>query len=114
VSNEAIYVTSRFCRADSCVEAAVLPDGAVAVRDSKDRNKPPHIFTPEEWTAFIAGVKDGDFDFPDCHRGSQNVWARLLEEIISSWRLLLRAIVLVLACTPAAVAVALVILSLHK
>jgi hypothetical protein len=63
VLNEVIYGTSRHCPQGNCVEAAALPDGAVAVRDSKDRNKPPHIFTAEEWAAFIAGVKDGDFDF---------------------------------------------------
>lgn len=63
--NELIYITSRYCPSGSCVEAAVLPNGAVAVRDSKDRNKPPHIFTAEEWAAFIAGAKDGDFDFLD-------------------------------------------------
>jgi hypothetical protein len=71
VPNEVIYATSRHCPSGNCVEAAALPDGAVAVRDSKDRNKPPHIFTPEEWAAFIAGVKDGDFDFHDGHRASQ-------------------------------------------
>jgi hypothetical protein len=65
VSNEFVYATSRYCGGGTCVEAAPLPDGAVALRDSKDRNKPPHIFTTEEWTAFIAGVKDGDFDFFD-------------------------------------------------
>jgi len=48
----------------ACVEVAFLPDGDVAVRDSKDRTKAPHIYTSTEWQAFIAGVKAGEFDQP--------------------------------------------------
>ncbi len=44
-----------------CVEVAELTDG-VAVRDSKDPNGPVLVFTPAEWTAFIKGAKDGEFD----------------------------------------------------
>lgn len=69
--NEVVYQTSRYCPNANCVEAAVLPDGTVALRDSKDRNKPPHIFTAEEWEAFVAGVKDGDFDFCYPQQASQ-------------------------------------------
>lgn len=48
----------------NCVEVARnLPD-IVAVRDSKDRSGPALIFTPDEWTVFLAGVKDGEFDLP--------------------------------------------------
>lgn len=35
---------------------------SVAVRDSKDPAGPVLTFTPAEWTAFIAGAKDGEFD----------------------------------------------------
>lgn len=46
-----------------CVEVADLPDGGRAVRDTKDRGTGPVLlFTPTEWQAFIAGVKDGEFD----------------------------------------------------
>lgn len=45
----------------NCVEVVILKD-AVAVRDSKDPTGPALIFTPEEWTAFIGGVRDGEFD----------------------------------------------------
>jgi uncharacterized protein DUF397 len=34
----------------------------MAVRDSKDRTGPILIFGVSGWAAFIAGVKDGDFD----------------------------------------------------
>lgn len=46
---------------DNCVEVAFV-DGAVAVRDSKDRQGPALIYTREEWDAFLGGVKDGEFD----------------------------------------------------
>jgi hypothetical protein len=37
----------------------------VALRDSKDISKQAHVFDKQEWAAFIAGVKAGDFDPPD-------------------------------------------------
>jgi hypothetical protein len=46
----------------SCVEVAELPDGAVAIRNSRHRGGPALIYTPAEITAFIRGVKDGQFD----------------------------------------------------
>ncbi len=49
---------------NSCVEVAKnLPD-VVGVRDSKDRSGPALAFPPEAWTAFLDGVKDGEFDLP--------------------------------------------------
>ena len=45
----------------TCVEVADLP-GIVAVRDSKDPDGPKLAFTADEWAAFTAGVKDGEFD----------------------------------------------------
>jgi Domain of unknown function (DUF397) len=50
--------------ARGCVETAFLPDGHVAVRDSKDRSGPALVYTPREWDAFIKGAKDGEFDLP--------------------------------------------------
>jgi sirohydrochlorin ferrochelatase len=49
---------------DACVETAFLADGDVAVRDSKNRSGPVLRYTPGEWRAFIAGVKDGEFELP--------------------------------------------------
>lgn len=48
----------------SCVEVAPLGDdaaeqGLVAVRDSKDQGGPALVFTPGQWRAFAAGIKDG-------------------------------------------------------
>jgi hypothetical protein len=45
-----------------CVEVALLPDGGAAVRDTKDRSLPAHRFTAAEWSAFLAGVRAGEFD----------------------------------------------------
>ncbi|HEV2370527.1 MAG TPA: DUF397 domain-containing protein [Streptosporangiaceae bacterium] len=46
----------------SCVEVAELPDGTVAVRNSRHPGGPALVYTPAEVTAFIRGVKDGQFD----------------------------------------------------
>ena len=43
------------------VEVA-LDTAEVAVRDSKDRNGPALVFTAHEWDAFLAGVRNGEFD----------------------------------------------------
>jgi hypothetical protein len=48
----------------ACVEVAHLPGGGVAVRDSKDRSKTPHVYTRREWEAFLTGAKNGEFDVP--------------------------------------------------
>ncbi|WP_338087122.1 DUF397 domain-containing protein [Nonomuraea zeae] len=54
---------STFCNgADACIEVAPLADGNVAVRDSKEQDGPVLVFTPSEWAAFTAGVRDGEFD----------------------------------------------------
>ncbi|WP_261575474.1 DUF397 domain-containing protein [Frankia gtarii] len=45
----------------ACVEVATSPD-AIAVRDSKDPDGPVLVFTPAEWTAFLAGARDGEFN----------------------------------------------------
>ncbi|MCS0638397.1 DUF397 domain-containing protein [Streptomyces sp. LP05-1] len=47
----------------NCVELAALPDGGVAVRNSRDPQGPALIYTRDEITAFVAGARDGDFDF---------------------------------------------------
>jgi hypothetical protein len=58
------YNRSSFCSGGSCVEVAALEDGWISVRDTKDRGKPPHMYTREEWADFVRGVKAGEFYFP--------------------------------------------------
>ncbi|MGH3950707.1 MAG: DUF397 domain-containing protein [Pseudonocardiaceae bacterium] len=47
---------------DNCVEVGVTRDGRVVLRHSKHPELPPHVYTRDEWVAFLAGVKDGEFD----------------------------------------------------
>jgi hypothetical protein len=56
------WIRSRACSSDGCVEVAHLADGSIALRDSKDVRKAAHVFDREEWSAFITGVKSGEFD----------------------------------------------------
>jgi hypothetical protein len=46
----------------NCVEVAVLPDGAVAVRNSRHPSGPALVYTRAEIAAFLAGVRDGEFN----------------------------------------------------
>lgn len=46
-----------------CVEVAANLPYVVAVRDSKDRGSPALAFTRGAWATFLAGVKDGKFNF---------------------------------------------------
>lgn len=50
--------------ANGCVEVAHLPQGGVALRDTKDRGKAPHYSDNDEWAAFLTGAKAGEFDLP--------------------------------------------------
>jgi hypothetical protein len=53
---------SSYSNNGTCVEVAELADGGRLVRDSKDPAGPVLAFTPQEWTAFVLGVKAGEFD----------------------------------------------------
>lgn len=57
----AAWRTSTRSSATNCVEVATL-DGAVAVRDSKDRGGPVLMFTRTPWREFLAATKAGEFD----------------------------------------------------
>ncbi|MFC4010935.1 DUF397 domain-containing protein [Nonomuraea purpurea] len=62
-TKSAAWRKSTFCNgASACVEVAPLADGNVALRDSKEQDGPVLVFTPEEWAAFTAGVREGEFD----------------------------------------------------
>ncbi|MCM4079399.1 MULTISPECIES: DUF397 domain-containing protein [Paractinoplanes] len=53
---------SSFCASGNCVEVAKV-DGQYLLRDSKNPDVPAHAFTGDEWTAFVAGVRAGEFSF---------------------------------------------------
>jgi Domain of unknown function (DUF397) len=46
----------------ACVEVASLPDGGIGVRNSSDSGGLVLRFTPDEWDAFLGGVRNGEFD----------------------------------------------------
>lgn len=57
--SEARWVTSSFCGTGGCVQ--VRRAEQVEVRHS-GADEPPMTFTRDEWRAFVAGVKAGEFD----------------------------------------------------
>ncbi|MFI2027919.1 DUF397 domain-containing protein [Streptomyces buecherae] len=62
---EQVWVKSSYSGGQgNCVEWApsrVVATGAVPVRDSKDPHGPALRFDVSAWSAFVAGVKAGDF-----------------------------------------------------
>jgi hypothetical protein len=50
------------CQNGECAEVAHLPGGRVLVRDSNRPGGPVLRFTPDEWQAFLGGVRSGQFD----------------------------------------------------
>jgi Domain of unknown function (DUF397) len=46
----------------NCVEVAELPDGGIAVRNSRDPQGPALVYTRAEVAAFLTGVRNGEFD----------------------------------------------------
>ncbi|MEU9014334.1 DUF397 domain-containing protein [Streptomyces sp. NPDC048479] len=61
--NSVTWIKSSYSNATgNCVEMAALPDGNVAVRNSRDPQGPTLVYTREEIAAFVAGARAGDFD----------------------------------------------------
>ena len=58
-----IWVKSSLSFANgNCVEVSDLPGGAIGVRNSRDSEGAVLRFTPDEWHAFLGGVRKGEFD----------------------------------------------------
>jgi hypothetical protein len=60
--SEGVYKKSTYSGA-VCVQVALFTDGSVGVKNSRNATL-EHVFTADEWKAFVAGVKDGEFDYP--------------------------------------------------
>lgn len=60
--HEVRFVTSSFCFGGDCVAVAAPADatGTVVVRSTVSGAEV--VFTENEWTAFLAGVRNGEFD----------------------------------------------------
>jgi Domain of unknown function (DUF397) len=54
--------SSRSNPSGNCVELAELPDGQVAVRNSRYPDGPALVYTSAEIAAFLSGVRNGEFD----------------------------------------------------
>lgn len=57
-----VFRRSSYCAAGTCVEVALDSGEEVMVRDGKQAAGATLRFTVDEWEAFIAGVKAGEFD----------------------------------------------------
>ncbi len=58
-----IWRKSRYSNpSGNCVEVAELPNGGIAVRNSRHPSGPVLIYTRAEIAAFVHGAKDGEFD----------------------------------------------------
>ena len=55
---------SSYSGSSGCVEIAFSEGGNVLVRDSKVPVSPTLYFTRDEWVAFLAGVRCGEFEPP--------------------------------------------------
>ena len=66
VPDELVFKKSSYSKSGECVEVGVAPGGGpvVAVRHSRRFDREAILFTPDEWDAFVRGVKDGEFDVP--------------------------------------------------
>ncbi|MBW8803405.1 MAG: DUF397 domain-containing protein [Catenulispora sp. 13_1_20CM_3_70_7] len=62
------FTTARWTKASAssgngaCVEIASIRPDEIYVRNSRDPEGPVLRFTKQEWVAFVAGVKEGEFD----------------------------------------------------
>ncbi|MET8006529.1 DUF397 domain-containing protein [Nonomuraea glycinis] len=62
---DAYWHTSSFSSGGTnCVQVAFLDGGIVALRDSKNPQQPPHLFTDAEYNAFVGGIEHGELRRP--------------------------------------------------
>ena len=47
-----------------CLQVRFYGDGYVTLRDSARPDAEVHAVSPQAWAAFIAGVRNGEFDGP--------------------------------------------------
>ena len=61
--DESRWVRSSLCQGGECVEISGLGTDEIRMRSSANRSKALK-FTPQEWDAFLGGVRNGEFDLP--------------------------------------------------
>jgi hypothetical protein len=57
-----VKATASSAKIDGCVVEVAFVGPAVLVRDSSDPIGPVLVFTVDEWAAFLAGVRAGEFE----------------------------------------------------
>jgi hypothetical protein len=62
------FKTSSYCASSGCVGVLRLDDGRILVTNTNSKQRQLLAFTPEEWTAFVSGVKDDQFDLGSLER----------------------------------------------
>ncbi len=63
VFNGSEWARSSFCQSGSCVEVRISREsGTVQLRDSKVAGGPVLTFDSGEWQAFVAGVRNEEFE----------------------------------------------------
>ena len=60
-NQQADWRRSSYCSTGACVEIAQV-SGQFMLRDSKNPDTTPFVFSREEWATFIQGVRAGEFD----------------------------------------------------
>jgi Domain of unknown function (DUF397) len=55
------WIKSSRCADNACVEVARVGDGMIGLRDSKGLEQPFLRFDQAAWSAFVEGIKAGDF-----------------------------------------------------
>jgi hypothetical protein len=59
----ALWVKSTYSNGQAnCVEVCTNEPATVAVRDSKDREGPKLAVNHQTWSAFVQGIKQGQFE----------------------------------------------------
>ena len=62
--SRAVWYKSTFSNGSggNCVEAACNLPGIVAVRDSKNPDRPALVVSDQAWSEFLQGIKQNEFD----------------------------------------------------
>lgn len=63
ISKPPEFVSSSFCHVGGCVGVATRADESREMRDTKESSGPVLRFTKQEWSAFVACIKSGEFDY---------------------------------------------------
>ncbi len=64
MEDEKGWYKSSFSTNGNCVEVLATPE-RVRVRHTRDRSGPELVFTPNEWNAFLQGVRVDEFNLPE-------------------------------------------------